>query len=80
MRKIEVRGYEVTTNYGSADYPFSDGNGKETMSLHLLAFRETDKEALERLAPQYSRITFYRTRTRVRGLYDTVAYCKRRDV
>lgn len=79
MKKIIVNGYEVTTNYGAMDYPFSDGNGKSTMSLQLLKFRETDKDALERLAPQYSKITFYRTRTSVRGFYETVAYCKRRE-
>lgn len=85
MRTVTVNGYEVYTNLKdysqgyTTDYPMCDGNDKAHMKMRLLKWQETPKQALERLAPYYKRVTFYRVTTAVRGIYNTIAYCKERE-
>lgn len=78
MKTIERNGRQIKTNLGKGDYPFCDGNDKATMTMHLRRdYRESDTEMFERLARYgYTRITFYRTTTRVRGIYSLLAFCK----
>ncbi len=78
MKTVIYKDKTIKTNLGGV-YPFTDGNDKNTMTMHIKkSCLESDKEMFERLAEQgYTRITFYRTATAVRGLYDTIAYCKR---
>ena len=80
MHKQIVDGKEVRTNYRESwnGYPFSDGNSKKTMSMHIASgCRETDTEMLTRLVGYgYTTVTFYYTTTRVRGIYDLIAFCK----
>ena len=77
MKRVNVNGREVITNYGGY-YPYSDGDNKKTMRMVLKEkFNETDREMLERLAGAgYTRITFYETTTRVRGLHEIIAFVK----
>lgn len=80
MKKMTVKGVEVNTNYRQSwnGYPFSNGNSKKTMSMHLAKnCRETDTEMLERLVDKgYTTVTFYYTTTRVKGYYNLIAFCK----
>lgn len=88
MHKITVNGREIKTNYNEHfDYPMSNGEDKVTMVMELMQWvlrdgckyksQESVDDMLQRLiARGYKTITFYRTATRVRGLYDIIAYCK----
>lgn len=77
MKKVIFEGREIKTNLGS-DYPFSNGNGKKTMSMHIRHdHRESDVEMFERLAKDgYNTITFYKVTTRVKNYHDLIAFCK----
>lgn len=89
MKKILVNGKEITTNYNEQyNYPITNGEKRKTMKMELMEWvlregdkyrsKETEKEMLDRLvAKGYTHIAFYRTTTCVRGLYDTIAYCKK---
>lgn len=89
MRKMIIDGREIKTNYNEHfDYPMHNGNsGFSTMCYESMQWvlrdgnkyksRESIDEMFERLVNSgYSRITFYRVTTRVRGLYDIIAFCK----
>lgn len=66
----------IKTNLGS-NYSICNGEDKKTMIMKLAKFRESDKEMFERLKDNgYKRITFYYVTTRVKGLYDLIAYVK----
>lgn len=66
----------IKTNLGS-NYSICNGEDKKTMMMKLCKFRESDKEMFERLKNcGYKKITFYYVTTRVRGLYDLIAYVK----
>lgn len=80
MRKMIINGHEVTTNYEKyGSYPMCDGNDKKTMRMMIREnCRESAEEMLERLAGYgYTRITFYETSTRVKGIHNLIAYCKK---
>ena len=84
MRTVTVGRYEVRTNLRESgvytpDYPMCDGNDKANMTMILLKWRETPEQAIERLAPRYKRVTFYRVTTAVRGIYNTIAFGKERE-
>lgn len=80
MKTMVINGREIKTNFRQSfnGYPISDGNNKKTMSMHIQrSCREGDDEMLERLAAYgYKTITFYYTTTRVKGIYNLIAYCK----
>ena len=88
MHKITVNGREIKTNYNEhSNYPMSNGEDKVTMVMELAQWilrdgckyksLESDDDMFQRLVARgYKTITFYRTTTRVRGLYDIIAYCK----
>ena len=89
MRKMVVNGREITTNYKEHfDYPMHDGNtGFATMCYEPEQWvlregcqyksKEGEDEMFQRLVNKgYKRITFYRSTTRIRGYYETIAFCK----
>ena len=87
MKKVTINGREITTNYYAREYSIDSGNGRATMTMCLRRWvlhegekyksMETLKEMFERLVSDgYTKITFFRTTTAVRGLYDYIAYCK----
>ena len=74
MKKLEVNGKEIKTNYGG-NYGFANGNWE--CSFHNAKFGESERQMLERLTEEgYSKITFYWSRTAVRGYYELTAVCK----
>lgn len=77
MRIVEYNGREIKTNLGG-NYPFCDGNDKKTMRMYISdSIRESDEEMFERIAKKgYTRITFYYTTTRIRGIYHLIAFAK----
>ena len=80
MRKIIVNEKEVITNYGeNGMYTVVVGNDLPNYTMELKKdIRETDEEFLERLVEKgYTRIRFALTTTRVRGYYNSIAYCRR---
>lgn len=89
MRKIMVNGREINTNYKEHfDYPMHNGNsGFATMYYEPMQWilregckyksQESIDEMFQRLVNSgYTKITFYRATTRVRGLYHIIAFCK----
>ena len=90
MRKINVNGREITTNFGCQGwngYPYSNGEDKATMTMCLRKWvlsegdkyvhQESEEEMFNRLVSKgYTRITFYETTTNVKGLHDLIAFCK----
>lgn len=78
MKKIIINGKEITTNYGE--------NGADTIVAgndlpnYRMAIKnscmESDYEFVERLSKYYSRIRLAKVTTMVRGIYDTIAYCR----
>ena len=70
----------VKTNYGEwKSYSLCDGNNREGWTMQLKkSCGETDKEFFKRLVSYgYTTISFYEVSTRIRGLHETIAYCKR---
>lgn len=81
-----VNGREITTNYGG-NYSFYNGEDKKTMYYENMQWvledgckyksLEGEKKMFQRLVNEgYSRITFYYVTTRIRGYYETIAFCK----
>lgn len=80
MRQIEVNGVLVTTNYNeSGADTIVKGDDLPNYRMELKqSCMESDKNFLERLVSYgYTRIRFARTTTRVKGIYNTFAYCRR---
>ena len=78
MRTIEVLGKEITTNYReTGSDTIVAGNDLPNYTMVLAKFAESDKAFLERLVSYgYTRIRIARVSTRVRGIHDTIAYCR----
>lgn len=79
MNKMIIDGVEVKTNYTgkSKSYPIGDGYGKSTMTMILMAPRETELDVLKRLVRKgYTRVTFYEETTCVRGYHKLYAFAK----
>ena len=79
MRKIEVNGKVITTNYGEsgADTIVRGDNLPNYRMEVKNSCMESDKEFLERLVSYgYTRIRFACVSTRVRGIHSTFAYCR----
>lgn len=79
MTTMIVDGREVKTNYreGRYLYPFCNGDTREGWTMEIAEFNETPREIVERLGKRYSRVSIYMVTTRVRGIYEYLAYCKR---
>lgn len=79
MRKMEVEGRTVSTNYGEEGmYRMHSGNPGKTQRLETPRKGETDAEFLSRLARSgYRTIRFARCSTNVRGWHETIALCRR---
>lgn len=79
MKKIEIKGKEITTNFGeNGMFTVVAGNNLPNYTMELPMFRETDSQFLERLVDKgYTRIRFAQTTTKVKGYHDTIAYCRR---
>lgn len=86
MKKVEINNRMVSTNYGQ-DYAILSGDGPSTMHCEHMQWvledgakyqtKEGERKMFERLVAQgYSKITFYRTTTTIRGYYEIIAYCK----
>lgn len=76
MYKKEFNGKIITTNLGQ-HYAINTKQDSKTMVLRIPQdIHETDIQMFERLAPYYSRITFYYDTTAIRGYYALFAYCK----
>ena len=77
MKTVIYDGREIKTNLGG-NYPFCDGNDKKTMKMFICeSIGETDEQMFKRIASKgYNRITFYYVTTRIKGLYDRIAYAK----
>ena len=88
MRKMMVNGKEIRTNYKEHnEYPMHNGYGGTTMYYEKLQWVKRDgeqyksqeciDEMFNRLVEKgYSRITFYRMSTSIRGYNEVVAFCK----
>lgn len=71
---------EIKTNYREDRYEYllCNGDSKEGWVMMLQTSpRESVKEMYERLAAQgWTRISFYETSTRVKGIHNIIAYVK----
>ena len=71
MKKMNVNGHEVLTNYDADEYPRLPD---DDMTAIPIPFRSTLKEFLEEKAEQgYTRVTFYHITTCVRGYHKIYA-------
>lgn len=72
---------EIKTNYreGRYTYPISNGENREGWTMKLQnSCSESPKEMYERLIEAgYTKISFYEVTTRIKGLHNIIAYCKR---
>lgn len=86
MKTININGREIKTNYGG-NYPLYNGNSGNTMVCEDMQWvledgckyksLEGEEKMFQRLVDcGYSRITFYRVTTRIRGMYHIIALCK----
>lgn len=88
MKKMVVNGREIKTNYKEHyEYPMHNGYGGTTMHYETLRWikrdgqqyksQESIDEMFQRLVNEgYTRITFYRMSTAIRGYNEIVAFCK----
>lgn len=79
MKKIEINGKEVTTNFGEKGmHTLVVGNDFPNYIMELMDNRETTKQFFERLVDKgYTRIRFAEISTRIKGYHKTIAYCRR---
>ena len=79
MKKIEINGKEVTTNFGeNGMHTLVVGNDLPNYRMELMNDMETVQQFLERLVDKgYTRIRFAETSTRIKGYHKTIAYCRR---
>ena len=74
MENYNINGAIVKTNYGSAGYPYWDGNG---VGYNRVTERQTIEEVFNKLiAEGYNYIRFVETTTRVRGYHEVYYSCK----
>lgn len=69
---------EIVTNLGeNGANTIVAGNNLPNYTICVKnSYSESDEEFVERLSKFYSRIRLARTTTRIRGIYDTFAYCR----
>lgn len=66
MEKLIIKGKEIMTNYNSIEYPTL----KPEMNAEPIPFQMSFKEFLEESADQgYTRVTFYKMTTCIRGYH-----------
>lgn len=81
MKKLNINGHEVLTNYpgGWTGYPIDNKAYAHKNSVaKYQKGHESDEQMLERLVSLgYTKIAFYETTTRVKGYHNLVAYCSK---
>lgn len=78
MRKIIVDGKEITTNYREKTmHNLVSGNDLPNYDFYTKYFRESNEDFFKRLISYgYTRIRFGEVSTKIKGIHDTVAYCR----
>ena len=78
MKKFEINGRIVKTNFGACSYPYWDGNGGHYRSV---PFRKTYGEIFDELVDKgYTYIRFVETTTRIRGYHNGHYMADKRNV
>lgn len=73
MKKININGHEINTNYGRSSYPILP----DYMNVEHVPDGMTDRSFLEKKAEEgYKKVTFYEMTTCVRGYHNLYANCK----
>ena len=79
MKAMTVNGREIKTNFNKmCNFPVYNGYGGTTMTYNRIRSSETIEQMFNRLVEEgYTRITFYRMTTAVRGWNEIIAFCKK---
>lgn len=79
MKKIVINGREIRTNLGEpGSETIVPGNNLPNRVMMIANFAESDEEFVSRLVEYgYTTIRLAKVSTMVRGIHDTVAYCKK---